>query len=103
MTHRVLTTPAFWAALEHELPGDSEPAWHQFASYDLQRVIGVFRDAWDGLPHTLSPDYRTAIGAGSIGWWAATGQWERDLAEIHLVDITVQAYPPDMFEISGDV
>jgi hypothetical protein len=100
--HRVLTTPSFWEALERELPGEQEPNWHQFASYDLGEIIKTFGAAWDSMPWSDNTDYRTWQGAGRIAFWAVTGQWDREHGEIQLVDIVVQVYPPEMLDEAED-
>lgn len=105
MKHRVVTLPAFWEALERALPSDHEPSWHQFAAYELNGILKTFGNGWDNLPRLYPerPDYRWHPGAGILGAWTVTAQWSTQHEEIQLVDITVDLWPPDMFdETSAD-
>lgn len=104
MKYRVVTTPVFWECLEAALPAHTEPNWHQFASLDLGDIIKHFGDHWDDLPPSVLPEHRSTIGAGRVASWVVTGRWStaHRKPEIELVDISVQVWPPEMFEPSVD-
>ncbi len=85
------TTEDFWASLDHALPGDGEPSWHAFATYDLPEAVERFATAWDDLP-PLIPErttYRLLIGAGrTVHAYAIEAQLAADDAiELTMISI----------------
>ncbi|GAB6901904.1 hypothetical protein [Kineosporia succinea] len=104
MKSRVVTTPAFWEALERALPATQEPNWHQFAAYELGDILKAVALAWGHMANLYSelPEYRFLPGAGSLGAWSVVGQWSEEHGEVQLIDIVVDVWPPDMFAPSVD-
>lgn len=98
MKYRVVTTSAFWEALDWSLPGAAGPSWHQFASLDLGDIFRAVSERWDDMPTVPGGDYRIHVGSGRLGAWSVKAAWSTERREIQLVDISVHIWPPEAFD-----